>query len=458
MKYFFLEATAVVWMFSLSLFIFPEVPVYAQSSQLASPNGKLKLLFNIQNNPTGNGLYYQFTFENKTVIEPSRLHLDVENSRLMQQLQIFHTTTSQQDTSWKPVYGERSQVRDRYAAHGLQYIHFDAGWYGHEYEVSSDATKVNVDPRRNSKGDLDLQEAIRYAKSKDIGVFLYVNHRALERQLDSILPLYKNWGVAGIKFGFVHTGSHRWTTWLHEAVRKCAAYQLMVNIHDDYRPTGFSRTYPNLMTQEGIRGNEEFPDATHNTVLPFTRFVAGAADYTFCYYSRKEFGHDKRFIKTTPCHQLALPVIYYSPLQWLFWYDRPSSYKGEPEIAFWEKMPTVWDDTRVIGGEIGQYITIARRKGEEWYIGTITNNDGRTLSVPLQFLEKGRKYTAQIYEDGDETVKTRTHVKESHYIVDNTSILQSTLLPGGGQAIRIMPAIHEEIRSLPKWRSATKQK
>ncbi|HTE25697.1 glycoside hydrolase family 97 N-terminal domain-containing protein, partial [Flavitalea sp.] len=122
----------------------------------------------------------------------------------------------------------------------LQYIHFDAGWYGYEYVVASDATKVNVDPRRNPKSDLDLQEVIRYANGKGIGVFLYVNQRALYKQLDELLPLFQKWGVRGVKFGFVEVGSHKWTTWLHDAVKKCAKYRLMVDIHDEYRPTGFS--------------------------------------------------------------------------------------------------------------------------------------------------------------------------------------------------------------------------
>ena len=139
----------------------------------------------------------------------------------------------------------------------LQYIHFDAGWYGFEYDKASDATTVTLDPRRNPKIDaLNLKEVVAYAKQHGIGVMLYVNQRALQQQLDEILPLYKSWGISGIKFGFVQVGSQVWTKWMHEAVKKCADYGLMVDIHDEYRPTGFSRTYPNLMTQEGIRGNE----------------------------------------------------------------------------------------------------------------------------------------------------------------------------------------------------------
>ncbi|MBL7967270.1 MAG: glycoside hydrolase family 97 catalytic domain-containing protein [Prolixibacteraceae bacterium] len=323
-------------------------------------------------------------------------------------------------------------------ARNIKYIHFDAGWYGFENDYQADATTVTVDPRRNPKGDLDLQEAIRYAKSKGIGVFVYVNQRALAAQLDTILPLYQKWGVAGIKFGFVQVGSHRWTTWLHEAVKKCAKYQLMVDIHDEYRPTGFSRTYPNLMTQEGIRGNEEMPDAVNNTVLPFTRFVAGAADYTFCYFYRKELGHPTRHIQNTSAHQLALPVIYYSPLQWMYWYDKPDDYQNEPELAFWDVLPTTWNDTKVLNGEIGKYITVARRNADKWFVGSITNTDARNLKVPLDFLEPEKKYEATLYFDDDQ-VATRTRVGISKQKVDAKTVLNIQLKASGGQAILIEP-------------------
>ncbi len=324
------------------------------------------------------------------------------------------------------------------AVRNIKYIHFDAGWYGFENDSKADATTVTVDPRRNPKNDLDLQEVIRYAHSKRVGVFVYVNQRALAAQLDTILPLYEKWGIAGIKFGFVQVGSHRWTTWLHEAVKKCAKYHLMVDIHDEYRPTGFSRTYPNLMTQEGIRGNEEMPDAVNNTILPFTRFVAGAADYTFCYFFRKELGHPTRHIQNTSAHQLALPVIYYSPLQWMYWYDKPEDYQGEPELAFWDVLPTTWNDTKVISGEIGKYITVARRNQADWFVGSLTNTEARELKVPLDFLESGKKYEATLYFD-DPTVPTRTHVGITRQKVDSKTVLNVKLQASGGQAILIKP-------------------
>lgn len=322
----------------------------------------------------------------------------------------------------------------------LQYIHFDAGWYGYEYHVSSDAIRVNVDPRRNPKNDLNLKEVIQYAKLKGIGVWVYVNQRALAAQLDTLLPLYKSWGIAGIKFGFVQVGSHRWTTWLHEAVKKCAKYELMVDIHDEYRPTGFSRTYPNLLAQEGIHGNEEMPDANNNTILPFTRFIAGAADYTFCYFARKEFGRTGRYIQNTPAHQLALPVIYYSPLQFLYWYDSPKSYQGEPELEFWNAIPTTWNDSKVLTGEIGKYISVARRSGDTWFVGSITNTEARELKLRLSFLDQGTKYEATIYSD-DPKMKTRTHVGIQKKMVNAQSELNVMLPSSGGQAILIKPIL-----------------
>lgn len=332
----------------------------------------------------------------------------------------------------------------------LQYIHFDAGWYGFEYDKASDATTVTLDPRRNPNIDaLNLKEVTAYAKERGIGVILYVNQRALQQQLDEILPLYKAWGIAGVKFGFVQVGSQVWTRWMHEAVKKCADYGLMVDIHDEYRPTGFSRTYPNLMTQEGIRGNEEFPDATHNVTLPFTRFVAGAADYTICYY-RRDFGHpntDKdnygvprsKSLRTTPAHQLALAAVYYSPLQYMYWYDKPSDSQDEPELKFFDDIYTTWDDTRVLQGEPGEFITVARRKGEEWFVGSITGNEARTLPVALDFLPEGKNYTAEIYTDGDKSVKTRTKVKVSAYRVNRKTVLNFNLKASGGAAVRLVP-------------------
>ncbi len=322
----------------------------------------------------------------------------------------------------KMTQADAKKCVDFAAERGLQYVHLDAGWYGAEMKMSSDATTVS------ETKDLNIPELSAYSVSKGIGLWVYVNQRALIQQLDTILPLYKKWGIKGIKFGFVQVGNQRWTTWLHEAVKKCAEYGFMVDIHDEYRPTGFSRTYPNLMTQEGIRGNEEMPDADHNTILPFTRFLAGPADYTIAYYNKN--------IKNTHAHQLALSVVYYSPIQFLYWYDQPSAYQGEPEIEFFDKLKTVWDDSKVLNGQLGEYISVARKTGSDWFVGSITNNQARKVTVPTAFLEKGKRYIVKSFQD-DDSIQTRTKVAVKEQKVKGGDVLTFKLKASGGVALII---------------------
>jgi alpha-glucosidase len=346
-----------------------------------------------------------------------------------------------EDTSWiKPgkvirevtltTEGGKACV-DFAVAHNLQYVEYDAGWYGHEYSDGSDATTISVDPKR-SPGPLDLHAVIDYAARRGIGIIVYVNRRALERQLDEILPLYESWGIKGVKYGFVQVGSQRWTRWLHEAVRKAARHHLMVDVHDEYRPTGYSRTYPNLMTQEGIGGDETRPTNEQTLTILFTRMLAGAGDNTICYYNSR--------VEENACHayQLAKAVCFYSPWQFLFWYDRPSAYQGEPEIEFYEHCPTVWDDTLVLHGRIGQYAVIARRSGDEWFVGCMNGPQARELPIPLDFLEPITRYTAHIYSH-DASVPTRTHVRIERLAVTARDTLTAKLTTNGGQAIRIVP-------------------
>ena len=306
---------------------------------------------------------------------------------------------------------------------GLQFILYDAGWYGHEYDQAADARDVHLDPKRNPVPDsLNLHEVIEYGKSKGIGVILYVNQIALTKQLDEILPLYEKWGVKGVKYGFVHVGSQKATAWLHEAIRKAAKHHLMVDIHDEFRSTGFERTYPNLMTVEGISGNEAFPTPTQNAVLPFTRYLTGAADYTFCW-------NDGR-LKVTKAHQLALSTLYFSPWQFLYWYDRPAGIKDEPALEYWKLLPTAWDETRVVAGDIGRRAVIARRRGDAWFLGAISPGDGK-FDIPLSFLAPGRKYLARIHSDPPDGKGVRIEERT----VDSNSMLPADMPPNGGVVV-----------------------
>lgn len=310
------------------------------------------------------------------------------------------------------------------AEFGIPYVELDAGWYGPEGKVSSDARKVFE--TRN----FTMPEVCDYAKSKGIGVWVYVNQRALYQQLDELLPLYQQWGISGIKFGFVQIGNQQWSTWLHNAVEKCAKYHIMVDIHDEYRPTGLSRTYPHLLTQEGIAGNEEMPDATHNVTLPFTRYLCGPGDYTLCYFNSR--------VKNTKGHQLAMAAVYYSPLQFLFWYDNPYP-KGwdNAELKFWKDCPTVFDESIALDGIPGEYIIQARRSGDDWFVGAMTNKDARTVSIPTDFLSKG-KYEVEIYND-DPTLNTQTKVKSEMIKVKSGKAIILQLQPSGGAALHFKP-------------------
>lgn len=310
------------------------------------------------------------------------------------------------------------------AEHNIPYMLFDAGWYlpctSHDGNATQPLDKV------------DMKRVIEHGKEKGVDLWLYVNQHALMKQMDELFPLLKEWGVAGVKSGFVQYASHRWAAWLHDMVRKAADNRLMMNIHDEFRPSGFSRTFPNLLTQEGICGNEEFPDATHNVTLPFTRMVNGPADYTICYY-------DKR-LKNTHAHQLAASLVFYSPLMTILWYDTPSLYGGEPEIKWFEDLQTSFDDSRVLSGYPGKSIVMARRHADDWFVGAMTNNDGSRETVDLSFLQPGTKYIAEVYTDGGEEIKTKTQVKCTKWLVDSEDVITFDLKPRGGAAVRITPA------------------
>ncbi len=325
-------------------------------------------------------------------------------------------------------------VIDFCAAHGMQYILFDTKWYGPEFDVRSDASKVAA--------AIDLPEVIAYGREKGIGIWLYVNQRALYRQAEELFPLFEEWGVAGVKFGFVQFCSQHWADRLHRLVRLAAKHHLMVNIHDEYRPTGYSRTYPNLLTQEGLRGNEEFPSAGHNTVLPFTRMLCGAGDYTVCYFDRR--------LKNTHAHQLALPVIFFSPLQTLYWYDTPAVIKDVPELEFFDRVPVVWDDTKVVDDSIGKHIAIARRSGDEWFVGAIAGDEACRVGIPTSgFLEEGRKYIVRTYTDDDDA-GTPTKVRVGKYMVSGGDVLRFDFKERGGAALHFVPAGNENSKGVSK--------
>ena len=314
-------------------------------------------------------------------------------------------------------------VIDFAATGGFQYVGFDDRWYGPESPATGDATAVRIP-------NLDLPAVIEYGKTKHVGVIVYVDRRQIKSQRDTLFALYEKWGVKGVKIGFVDVGPQDETAWITETIQHAAEHHLLLDIHDGYRPTGYSRTYPNLLTVEGIRGNEHMPTPEHNATLPFTRYINGPGDYTVCYMTNRK--------KTTFAHQIAMSVISFSPMQWIYWYDKPADFHDEPELEFFRHVPTVWDDTKVIDGKIGEHAIIARQSGDDWFVGAINNSQPRELKLPLSFLAAGKNYTANIYFD-DQSLTTRTKVGIERRAVSADATLDLSLQPAGGEAIWLTP-------------------
>jgi alpha-glucosidase len=338
------------------------------------------------------------------------------------------------DTSWiKPGKVFRCELStaaglagvDFAVARGLEYIEYDAGWYGPEF-TTPDATKPIA--------AIDLPSVVSYATSKGIGVFLYVNRLALT-DADSLFGLYRSWGVRGIKLGFINDGTQTMTNQIIDWAKTAAKYELLIDMHDDVRPFGYERTYPNWISLEGVRGNEQFPTATHNVTLPFARNIGGPMDYTICYGQSRD--------KTTNAHQMAMATVYYQPLNFLFWYDKPSKYDNPanwPGLPWFNAVPVTWDESRTLAGQIGEYIAVARRSGPTWYLGAMTDESSRTLSLPLSFLGHGT-YTATVYADGTPgSSPFRTPVVVGTRTVTAADTLDVAMAPAGGQAVVLTPS------------------
>jgi alpha-glucosidase len=316
--------------------------------------------------------------------------------------------------------------------------------------------------------DYDLPGVAAYAKQK--GVKLIVHNETsgglanYERQLDSAYTLYRSLGVDAIKTGYVADtmgGNHSHYSQVavrhhRKVIETAAKYGIMVDVHEPIHDTGERRTWPNMMSREGARGQEYNAWSSdggnppeHETILFFTRLLSGPMDFTpgiFDIQETRGAGRPRRLdeprVRTTLAKQLALYVVLYSPVQMAA--DLIENYEGQPAFKFIKDVAVDWDTTRVIEGKIGDYVVVARRErnAPSWYIGAITDEDGRTFDVPLTFLTRGKKYVAEIYADGPGAnwATNPLPVAISSKPVDSTSRLHMVLAPGGGQAVRIRPA------------------
>ncbi len=305
--------------------------------------------------------------------------------------------------------------------------------------------------------DFDIEEVVRYGRER--GVVIIGHHEtggdvpAYEEHIDSAFSLYRRLGIPAVKTGYAGgifpRGQHHHGQWMvnhyRSVVQRAAEYHIMLDVHEPIKPTGIRRTYPNMMTREGVRGMEynawsEGNPPEHTTILPFTRMLAGPLDYTPGIFDIAFEKYQEIYrVRTTLAKQLALYVVLYSPLQMAA--DLPENYEGHPAFAFIEEVPVDWDETRVLDARIGDYVTIARRNGDRWYIGSITDEEARVLTAPLGFLTHGVRYRARIYADTPYShwELTPTLYDISEMSVGRESTLTMKLAPGGGQAVSITP-------------------
>ncbi|MBE3576292.1 MAG: glycoside hydrolase family 97 protein [Limnochordales bacterium] len=332
------------------------------------------------------------------------------------------------------------------AAHGFAYNLIDAGWYSSEADAWAKPLELDI---TKQLPQIDIPEMVQYARRRGVGIWIWVHAASLERQLDEAFALYKQWGVVGVKVDSYGRDDQPFVRFISKMVEKAAEYQLMIDFHGAYKPTGLRRTWPNFLTSEAVLGLEYAkvtskpgrPSPTHNVTIPFTRMLAGPMDYTPGWFGTIDLGFT---VKGTRAHQLAMYVVYESPLQMVS--DTPMAYEGQVGIDFLEHVPTTWDETRVLLGEPGEYISIARRSGADWYVGTMTNEEPRGLEIPLSFLGEG-EYVAYIYEDEDPgSAQAAAHpdpasTRLRREIVNRHTVLTARLAGGGGQAVRLTPAI-----------------
>lgn len=330
------------------------------------------------------------------------------------------------------------------SASGFPYMLIDAGWAlanrkgPQDYAAVADITKI--DPA------IDMPELLRYAKQKDVRIWLWSHWTSVDKYMEQAFPLFEQWGVAGVKIDFMQRDDQQMVAWYRHVAELAAQHHLMIDFHGAFKPDGLRRTYPNVVTREGVMGKEYLKwsartNPVHNTTLPFTRMLAGPLDYTpgaFGNVTRAEFvARDKEpEAPNTRAHELALYVVLESPFMMVS--DFPEHYAGQHDFEFIKQVPVTWDEVRVITGWPMENITVARRSGKDWYVGSITNWNARTVKVPLSFLGEG-KYVAEIYADAADAGTNATHTEFTKQAVDRDTVIDVKMASGGGNAIWIHP-------------------
>jgi alpha-glucosidase len=316
------------------------------------------------------------------------------------------------------------------AKYGIEYIILDEGWY-------------KLGNLLQQSPGIDVQELTNYARQKKVGVILWVVWKTLADQMQPAMDQFAKWGVKGIKVDFMQRDDQVLMNYYFQVAREAANRKMLVDFHGVQRSATLTRTWPNIISNEGVRGMEwskwsADTNPQHDVTLPFTRMLLGPMDYTpgaMLNATQKNFApvFDRPMAMGTRCHQLAMYVVFESPLQMLA--DSPSNYMREQEaMEFLGPVPSVWDETKPLDGKIGEYVVVARRKGSDWYIGAMSNWTARDVEIDLSFLQAG-KHTMTAYQDGVNADKQAGDYKMT--VSEVGSKLKIHLAPGGGFAARV---------------------
>ena len=311
---------------------------------------------------------------------------------------------------------------------GWAYTLLDAGW----------SSRTNIaQPNRS----VDMDELLAFARQKNVRLWLWLHWNSVD-QNDAYLrafPVYEKWGIAGVKIDFMNRDDQEMVAWYEKIAKAAAEHHLMVNFHGAFKPTGMNRTYPNQITREGILGNEynrwsARVTPEHKTTLPFTRMIAGPGDFTPGGFLNQQLGQFQFNVKPTQvqgtrCAELALFVCLESPV--INAADHPSHYRGQPGTDFLKLVPTVWDDTRVVDGVVGEHVAIVRRHGKRWFLGALTDRNPRDLAVKLDFLGPG-SWIAKVWKDAPDSDSVGEHLANEERAVSSADTLKLHLARAGG--------------------------
>lgn len=322
---------------------------------------------------------------------------------------------------------------------GWPYMLIDWQWYGPFNTTTADITKPAP--------QLNMPEILQYARSKNVRCWLWLYSKDVNRNgnYKEAFALYEKWGIAGIKIDFMDRDDQQMVNWYREIIKVAAEHHLMVNFHGAFKPDGINRTYPNMITREGVLGEEyaKFSDRItprHNVTLPFTRMLAGQMDYTpggFLNVTKQQFKQQSpTLVMNTRCAELSKFVIYESPFT--VFCEHPDNVIGQPGADFLKSLPTVWDNIQVPDGYPGEFIVVAKQHQQNWYIGAMTNETARTLTFPLDFLSPGN-YEMEIWEDGKEADTDPRQLKKIKKQVGAGDRVTIKMAGGGGYVAILRP-------------------